>query len=133
MSESSVSAACVRALIVEDNPGDARLVQEALKEIGPEGFCLTHVDSLAKAEQALTTDSFEVILLDLTLPDSRGIETFRRMARRTERPIVVLTGAEDGMLENQLMREGAFDYLPKRHLEGALLARILRNAAQTKR
>ena len=133
MTQPAESAACIKVLLLEDNPGDARLVREVLEEASPGAFSLTHVDLFSKAERAVASENFDVVLLDLTLPDSFGIQTFRKMAHLTAAPIVVLTGLEDGAVEKQLMSEGASDYLPKRHLEGALLARILRNAALSKR
>jgi DNA-binding NarL/FixJ family response regulator len=129
MTQSIAAHSCIKVLLVEDNPGDARLVREFLDEASPGGFCVANVDRVSKAEVALAAGDIEVVLLDLTLPDSCGIDTFRKIAQHVDKKrVVVLTGIEDGAIEQQLIAAGAFDYLPKRHLEGKLLSRILRNA-----
>jgi CheY-like chemotaxis protein len=120
----------IKVLLVEDNPGDARLVSEFLEEARPGGFRLANVGSVSTAEAALATGDFDVILLDLTLPDYHGIETYRKVAALTgNHRIVVLTGLDDLAVENQLMGEGAYAFIRKRQLHGLLLAGILRNAA----
>jgi DNA-binding NtrC family response regulator len=124
----------VNVLIIEDNPGDARLVGELLEEASPGGFCLTNVDRISKAKEALATDDFNVVLLDLTLPDSNGIATYQKVAALAGKMrIVVLTGLEDIAAENQLMVEGAYTFIRKRALHGLLLAGILRNASVSPR
>ena len=123
----------IKVLLIEDNPGDARLVGELLEEASPGGFCLTNVDRISKAKTALATDVFNVVLLDLTLPDSNGIATYQKVAALTgNMRIVVLTGLEDIATENQLMGQGAFTYIRKRALHGLLLAGILRNASESR-
>ena len=133
MTPTSEFPSFIKVLLVEDNPGDARLVGEFLEETSPGRFCLTNVDRISKAKEALATGDFDVILLDLTLPDSNGIETYRKVAPlvRNKR-IVVLTGIEDLAAEKQLMVEGAYTYIRKRQLHGILLAGILRNASSAR-
>jgi PAS domain S-box-containing protein len=121
----------IRILYVEDNPADARLVQELLieaEEMGWNlpGFELLHVDRLENGLKRLDSDRFDVVLTDLDLPDSRASETFARLhARLPEMPIVVLTGREDERLARQTVRAGAEDYLFKHELSGSLLAHAL--------
>ena len=134
MMQTSEYHSVIKVLLVEDNPGDARLVGEFLEEASPGGFCLTNVDRISKARKALATDDFDVVLLDLTLPDSNGIETYRKVAALTgNMRIVVLTGLEDIAAENQLMGEGAYTYIRKRALHGPHLAEKLRKAVWSRK
>lgn len=129
MTQTSTAKARIDVLLVEDNPGDARLVRELLNDAAPGMFHLDTLGSVSEAKEVLAAGRFDVVLLDLTLPDSTGLDTFRKIAGCiSPKRIVVLTGVEDGAVEKQLMAAGAFDYLPKRHLEGNLLWRIIRNA-----
>jgi two-component system, NarL family, sensor histidine kinase UhpB len=126
----------MRILMVEDNPGDVRLLHEHL--VGDrrvaEVFQVVHVDRLALAVEALERSSFEVVLLDLSLPDSQGIETLRRMHEaRPGMPIVVLTSIDDDVLGLQLLQRGAQDYLVKGELTSSLLRRAVRYAVERKR
>ncbi|MEI7733266.1 MAG: response regulator [Verrucomicrobiota bacterium] len=130
MTQSYKYLTLIKVLLVEDNPGDARLVSEFLEEARPGSFRVANVGRVSTAEAALASGDFDVILLDLTLPDANGIETYRKMAALTgNKRIVVLTGLEDLAVENQLMGEGAYAFIRKRQLHGLLLAGILRNAA----
>jgi CheY-like chemotaxis protein len=88
-------AAVKRLLVVEDNPGDARLLREMFDERGPASHIttMTHVESLLEAEKCLSTGEVDVILLDLGLPDANGITAVRRTQAAAPRvPMVVLTG-----------------------------------------
>ena len=86
----------VRILLVEDNPGDARLLRETLRDAEGLPFELTHVERLDEAIQRLETQAFDVLLLDLSLPDSQGTDTVKRMtAVAPHIPVVVLTGTDD--------------------------------------
>lgn len=119
----------VRALLVEDNPGDARL----LREILPPGFELHHVNRL-DAAMAAVREAFDVVLLDLTLPDSTGLETFHRLhALAPEVPVLVLTGLDDEEGAVRAVREGAQDWLVKGRFDGELLARAIRYAIERNR
>ena len=124
----------VRVLLVEDNPGDARLVQETLAQAGDGGFELTHVDRLSAALDRLEEGGIDLVLLDLVLPDSWGAATcLMTDANAPEVPIVVLTGFDDETLAIQSLREGAQDYLVKGQLDGQLLVRSMRYAVERKR
>jgi CheY-like chemotaxis protein len=76
-SRRSESRRSIRVLLVEDNPGDADLVRERLESAGPESFSVVWIETLAEALAQLSQDQFDVILLDLSLTDSQGLETFR--------------------------------------------------------
>ena len=120
-------------LIVEDNPGDARLLQEMFREDTGPTSRLMHVSSMADAEQYLSQNSVDIILLDLGLPDAQGLEAVRRARIAAPRvPLVVLTGLDDQALATQALQEGAQDYLIKGQVELRLLLRALRYAVERK-
>ncbi|MGC9502193.1 EAL domain-containing protein [Baaleninema sp.] len=128
MSENSVTI-----LLVEDNPAQARLLQEHLKSVRHTAFEWTSVSRLEGAIEALNARRFEVMLLDLTLPDSQGLESLDRIvAVAPELPVVVLTNADDDSLALDAVRLGAQDYLVKRHVNSELLAKSLRYAIERK-
>jgi len=111
-------------LLVEDNTGDARLLQEMLQAAATARFELTHVVWLEEALRALGQRPVDVILLDLWLPDEQGLNTFLRMHQQAPKvPIVVLTGIEDKALALKAVRRGAQDYLVKGQFNGELLVR----------
>ena len=98
----------IRVLLVEDNPGDARLIYWMLREAGEGRFEFAEVDRLSAALQRLDEESFCVVLLDLSLPDSQGMETFRAVyAAHPGTPIVVLTGLADEDTAVRTVEEGA--------------------------
>jgi two-component system, cell cycle sensor histidine kinase and response regulator CckA len=124
----------IQVLLVEDNPADVRLLLEILREVSFDRFAVTQVDRLDEGINHLTITSFDVILLDLTLPDSLGLETFLKLHQRVPAmPIVVLTGLDDETLTLRAMQQGAQDYLVKGKVTGDLLARSLRYAIERQR
>ncbi len=123
----------VSLLLVEDNPGDRRLILEMLAEAGDVTFDLQHAERLQAALQSLGQTGVELILLDLGLPDSQGLDTLRKVhARAPEIPIVVLTGLDDEMVGVQAINEGAQDYLIKGQVDTNLLKRTIRYAIERK-
>lgn len=121
-------------LLVEDNPGDARLLREAVKDAAGISISLTHEQTLAQALKRLDNESFDVIMLDLSLPDADGLETLERThAHAPSLPIVVLTGLDDEALAVRAVREGAQDYLVKGQVTGQVLVRAMRYATERKR
>ena len=124
----------IRVLLVEDNPGDARLLREAVAEVrGPEFEWVT-VERLGEALRRLREERFDVVLLDLSLPDARGFETFARAAEEAPNlPIVVLTGLDDEELAVRTVQAGAQDYLVKAHVDGHPLVRAIRYAIERRR
>jgi signal transduction histidine kinase len=121
----------LKVLLVEDNPGDARLIRETLSERGDTSFEMEHVDRLEAAVTRLGTGGIDVVLLDLTLPDSDGVDTFTALhARVPHVAIIVLTGMSDESLAVSTVRDGAQDYLVKGQLDANLLRRTIRYAIE---
>jgi CheY-like chemotaxis protein len=119
----------IRVLLVEDNPGDARLVEMMLTEKQDGSFVVERVPRLADAVEALKLGTFDVILLDLGLPDSSGLETASAMVQSAPAvPIVVLTGLDDEETGMEAVRRGVQDYLVKGHIDGTLVRRAARYA-----
>jgi diguanylate cyclase len=122
----------VRVLLVEDNPGDARLVEILLSETRQE-FDVKHVGTLGEALDELDRPPFEVVLLDLSLPDSAGLQTVERMRRAAPQlPLVVLSGRDDEEVALQALQSGAEDYLVKGHGDGDLISRSIRYSIERK-
>ena len=120
-----------QVLLVEDNPGDARLVREMLREVQADEFELLHVATVREAVEQLRADhgGIDAVLLDLSLPDDSGINTLRRgVDVASSAVVVVMTGAGDDELGMTAVREGARDYLVKGQVNGQTLRRALRFA-----
>lgn len=119
-------------LLVEDNLAEARLLQEFLRGT-PNSFHLIHVKRLQAALTQLKQESFEVILLDLTLPDSQGLASLDGLLQQAPRlPIIVLTNTNDDALAVEAVRHGAQDYLVKRYVNSEVLMRSIRYAIERK-
>ncbi|MGD8926549.1 MAG: EAL domain-containing protein [Thioalkalispiraceae bacterium] len=124
----------IKVLLVEDNPGDARLVREMFSDIGANEFILTHVNSLDEALNQLDKDQFDVMLLDLSLPDAQGLEAVKHILDEfPKQALVVLSGMNDSNLAIEAVKFGAQDYLVKGEGDGNLLTRSLRYAIERKR
>jgi signal transduction histidine kinase len=124
----------VKVLLVEDSPSDAALVEESLMENGLGQFEFTRVETLAEAIRQARQAAFDVSLLDLTLPDSSGRETFlRARAEAPALPIVVMTSVEDEAIGLEAVRHGIQDYLIKGEAHGRQTARSIRYAIERKR
>lgn len=124
----------MRILLIEDNPGDIRLLKEHFKEGGATLFQVTPVGRLSLALECLVVARFDAVLLDLALPDSQGLDTLVRLHEAAKDvPIVVLTGIEDDTLGVRLIQAGAQDYLVKGQVTGPLLVRSLRYAVERNR
>jgi CheY-like chemotaxis protein len=118
-----MNATPIQVLLVEDNPGDARLVQESLAEEPSRRFSLTHVERLEDALRRLENDRYDVVLLDLLLQDSQRLGTLMEIHSQAPRvPIVVFTGLEDDVVGLWALSEGAEDYLVKGKVSGSKLA-----------
>ena len=127
---------CISVLIIEDNPGDARLVQETLKGSSNPAYRVEWADRLSSGLVRLAAGGIDVLLLDLGLPDSRGLAALSRIQDLAPNvPVVVLSGAEDEQLAVEAVRKGSQDYLVKTptHVDLHLLTRSLRYAIQRKR
>ncbi|WP_119460852.1 ATP-binding response regulator [Rhodospirillaceae bacterium SYSU D60014] len=126
--------AAFKILLVEDNPGDARLTRELLSEVGNARFELIHVESLKAALERVEQESFDVVLLDLSLPDAQGLTTVERLRNGAPRmPVVVLSGLDDETRAIEAVQSGAQDYLVKGQGTGELIMRALRYAIERKR
>jgi sigma-B regulation protein RsbU (phosphoserine phosphatase) len=124
----------IRTLLIEDNPGDARLIQLMVEEAGGGLFEFERVERLGEALERLSEGGIGVVLLDLSLPDSRGLDTFLQLHARAPRvPIIVLSGLNDTTVAVQAVHEGAQDYLIKGQVDGQLLVRAMRYAIERKR
>jgi diguanylate cyclase (GGDEF)-like protein/PAS domain S-box-containing protein len=120
-------------LLVEDNPGDARLLREMLNEAGAHKTEMTQAESMGEAERHLAQALFDIVLLDLGLPDAQGLEAVRRARAIAPRvPLVVLTGLDDEALATRALQAGAQDYLIKGQIETRGLLRALRYAIERK-
>jgi two-component system cell cycle response regulator len=123
----------VRVLLVEDNPGDARLVEILLSETGS-GFAVSNADTLGGALEELVRSAYDVVLLNLSLPDSSGLETVERMRRAAPGiPLVVLSGQDDEEIALQALQSGVEDYLVKGRGDGDLIARSIRYSIERKK
>jgi diguanylate cyclase (GGDEF)-like protein/PAS domain S-box-containing protein len=120
-------------LMVEDNPGDARLLREMFQAQGLHQTELTHAECMTDAEKHLAGGAFDLILLDLGLPDAQGLGAVRRAHIAAPRvPLVVVTGMDDEEMATQALQEGAQDYLIKGQLDSRGLLRALRYAVERK-
>jgi signal transduction histidine kinase len=123
----------IRILLVEDNPGDARLIRELLREAGSFAADLEHVDRLSSAQERLVAGGVDLVLLDLSLPDAHGMNTVRgALSAAPDVPIVVLTGLDDESVAVQAVQSGAQDYLVKGQVDPVLLIRAIRYAIERK-
>lgn len=123
----------IKILLIEDNREDAIIIREMLKETVNISFELKHVDRLKAGFESLFNDTFDVLLLDLNLPDSWGFDTFIRTYDQTpELPIVIMSGFDDEDVAVKAVREGAQDYLIKGQIDGRLLARSISYAIERK-
>lgn len=124
----------IKVLLIEDNPVDAQLTKDILAEESADPFDLTHVDQMSEAIRRLRNERFDVVLLDLSLPDAHGLDTLHQIQVTTASvPIVVLSGLDDKALALQAVQSGAQDYLVKGRSSGELLARAIRYAIERKR
>jgi PAS domain S-box-containing protein len=125
------SARPIRVLLMEDNPGDVRMVREMVREVA--GMEIRDVDRLSAGIGLLDSQDWDAVLLDLGLPDSQGLDTLRRVLEsRGSVPVVVLTGQDDEVIGQLALREGAQDYLIKGFVAQQALTRAVRYAIERK-
>ncbi|HEY3328135.1 MAG TPA: EAL domain-containing protein [Novimethylophilus sp.] len=123
----------MKVLLVEDNPGDARLLDLMLQEVLP-SYSLSHAGSLTEAITQIRAEKFDIILLDLSLPDATGHQTFWQLhAVALATPIIVMTGLDDEALAAELAQAGAQDFLVKGSVDARVLQRAMRYAIERKR
>lgn len=124
----------IQTLLVEDNPGDTHLLRQMLADAPFGRAILTCTERLHTALTLCQQQAFDVVLLDLSLPDSHGYATFERMRQQTpQTPIILLTGFDDQDLALRAVRAGAQDYLIKGEINAQLLIRAMRYAMERKR
>ena len=124
----------LKILLVEDNPGDALLIRVMLAKAGGSQTTLERAERLSDALKRLDQGGINAVLLDLSLPDSQGLETFNRIYERTPQiPILVLTGHDDEGVAIRAVHHGAQDYLLKGQVDGPVLLRAVLHALERKR
>src|SRR3990170_2739845 len=116
-------------LVVEDSPGDARLLREMFDQDDTKSTVMTHVETMKDAEKLLADHHFDIVLLDLGLPDAQGLEAVQRAhCAAPAVPLVVLSGLDDERLAVEALQDGAQDYLIKGQIDSRGLLRALRYA-----
>lgn len=124
----------INVLLIEDNPGDTRLIWEMLAEKNKAPFNLEYLDRISTGLARLAKGGIDVVLLDLLLPDSWGLESFLKVHEQApDVPIIVLTTVDDETLAIQAMQKGAQDYLVKGQVETSQLIRTIRYSIARKR
>jgi len=119
----------VSILLVEDNPADERIIKELLKEAGGIECSLKSRDTLRSAIDILKKESFTMILLDLSLPDSSGLNTFYDIKdEAADSAIIIISGTDDENLALKIIERGAQDYLVKGGFDGDMLGKTVKNA-----
>ncbi|MCK4533798.1 response regulator [bacterium] len=123
----------IKILLIEDNPDEARLIEEMLLEVNAGDFIVECVNRLSTGLERLNEGNIDIILLDLTLPDSRGFDTFLKVQTQVpELPIIVLTNLDNEALAVKEVRKGAQDYLLKSEVTGNLLMCCIQYAIERK-
>jgi two-component system, sensor histidine kinase and response regulator len=121
-------------LLIEDNPSDARLIRELLEEEAPRRFALEHATHLETGLDRLAQGGIDAALVDLSLPDSQGLDTFKQVyAHSPQVPIVVLTGLNDEAVAAQTLRAGGQDFLSKSLMNLSVLDQTIRHAMERKK
>ncbi len=117
----------ITVLYIEDNPADIRFLEEILKEDDEVAFKLVALNNLASGIEYLREQEADIILLDLMLPDSNGLDTLRKLRTLASTiPVIVLSGLDDEAICIQAVKEGAFDYLVKWKIDNRFIVRALR-------
>ena len=124
----------LKILLIEDNPGDARLIEEFLSETESSGLELEWVERLSEGIERLNKGDIEIVLLDLSLPDSTGFDTFKKLHEKAPGvAIIVFTGLDDKEMGVRAVQAGAQDYLVKGKVDSHLLVRSIEYAIERQR
>jgi diguanylate cyclase (GGDEF)-like protein len=133
-SEVAMEPRAIRVLVVEDNPADAQLVQNALSGSPQASYGVSRVERLSQALDFLECAPVDVVLLDLSLADSRGLQTYAALQQHNpDLPVVVLNDDDDERAAQQAVNSGAQDSLRKDRIDGELLCRSIRYAIERQR
>jgi len=120
----------VKILLIEDNPGDVRLIREMLINVSDFPFHLECADRLSTGLACLAKGGIGVVLLDLSLPDSQGLDSLAKVSvQAPDVPIIMLTGLDDERVAMKAVEKGAQDYLVKGRVVGSLIVRSIRYAS----
>jgi len=122
----------IRILLIEDIPEDVRYAQIQLKQIFGDRHTVDVVDYFSKAVQQLQIKTFDIIILDLSLPDSRGLDNFKNILDSYNTPVIIYTGLDNELVKSEALKYGAVDYLIKGHtntntLKTSIANSIIRN------
>ncbi len=124
----------VKALLIEDNHGDARLIREMLVDSQSQNIQLVRVERLSQGIERIAQEKVDLTILDLSLPDAHGMECFMEFRRHAPQlPVIVLSGSDDEQLAMQAVQNGAQDYLVKGKVDGKSLVRAVRYALERHR
>ncbi len=124
----------IKILLIEDNPGDARLIREMLADSGAHDISIDWVPNLSQGLEYLGRDGIDLVLLDLSLPESQGLDTFlKAQSHAPGIPFVLLTGLDDEALALMAVQKGAQDYLIKGRTNGRRLFQAIRYATERKK
>ncbi|MCU7498191.1 MAG: response regulator [Bacteroidota bacterium] len=128
-----MNTSTIRIMMIEDNLGDAMLIGEMLKEAKNRRYLLQHNLQLSTAFECIDHKSFDIILLDLGLPDSTGLGTLKKVLEKAPSiPVVIMTGLDDEELGFEAVKMGAQDYLIKGQIDTSLLFRTIRYSIERK-
>ena len=123
-----------RILLIEDDPTQAAIIRAILRKVETENLQVKWAENLSNGLECLSKTSVDIVLLDLLLPDSRGMDTFTSVYRQAPKvPVIILSSLDDEMIAIQAVREGAQDYLVKDQVHGDLLVRAVHYAIERKK
>lgn len=121
-------------LLIEDEPTDAKLITQILQEDTESALEILHAEMLSQGIEFLIQGGIDIVLLDLTLADSSGFDTFYKLQQQAPQvPVIILTGMDDKDLAVRIVQEGAQDYLVKSLVDYTMLARAIRYSIERKR
>lgn len=129
-----MSAEKLIVLIIEDNPADARLVKETLSESNDIAYEFKYASMLSEGLKMISEDRFDLILLDLSLPDSTGLDSIKGIIKKIKDiPLIILTGTDDLNVVTQALKMGVQDYLVKGQFDNLALSRSIRYSVERKK
>ncbi|MFC2024034.1 HD domain-containing phosphohydrolase [Chloroflexota bacterium] len=120
----------LRILICDDDPQDRKLVVSFLRKISGQKFITTEAGQEVQIREAISKSDFDIILMDLNMPDASGMEWLKEISKRRLAPVVILTGYGDEDIATEVLQCGAFGYLPKRRLSAESLANTIDDAIE---